>query len=54
MCPKKNHENNPNGLYANPDSCFSYIQCSNGIPYVMPCPDSLLWSSKKLRSDYYD
>ncbi|CAG8547575.1 404_t:CDS:2, partial [Scutellospora calospora] len=48
----ENDENNPNGLYANPDDCSSYIQCSNGYPYVMPCPDGLQWSTEKLRCEW--
>ncbi|CAG8538142.1 4262_t:CDS:2, partial [Scutellospora calospora] len=51
-CPKKNHKNNPNGLYANPEDCCSFIQCAHGHPYVMACPDGLQWSTKKLRCEW--
>ncbi|KAJ8878089.1 hypothetical protein PR048_022556 [Dryococelus australis] len=27
-----------NQYLPNPDSCSSYYECSNGLPYLMPCP----------------
>jgi Chitin binding Peritrophin-A domain len=39
-------------LYANPDDCGSFIQCTvlpggiSGAPVVMPCPAGLHWNSR--------
>ncbi|GFY63482.1 papilin [Trichonephila inaurata madagascariensis] len=37
------------GLYPNPDNCSSFIQCSNGIEHVMPCPEDLHFDVKTKR-----
>ncbi|KAF0504578.1 chondroitin proteoglycan 2-like isoform X2 [Gigaspora margarita] len=51
-CPYENNENNPNGLYANPDDCSTFYQCSNGEPYLLSCPDDLQWNQERLVCDY--
>nr|UBY12663.1 chitinase [Eisenia andrei] len=30
-------------IYPFPDDCTKFVQCSNGMMYVMPCPSSLLF-----------
>ena len=36
----------PNGDYNDPDNCYGFISCSNGIPYHMPCADHLKFNNK--------
>ncbi|GFS71683.1 papilin [Nephila pilipes] len=40
------------GLYPNPKSCSSFIQCSNGIKNIMPCPENLHYNEEKKVCDY--
>ncbi|CAG8568051.1 16174_t:CDS:2 [Dentiscutata erythropus] len=42
------------GLYANPDDCNSFIECSDGQPYVIPCPEDTQWSSRALSCDWQE
>ncbi|KAM7434295.1 hypothetical protein ABFA07_015575 [Porites harrisoni] len=42
----------PNGNYRDPDTCYGYIACSNGITYKMPCPAGLMYNAKKDQCDY--
>ncbi|CAG8776155.1 23201_t:CDS:2, partial [Gigaspora rosea] len=51
-CPKRDAENNPDEVYANPYSCSTFFQCSNGHAYMKDCPDGLQWSSKALRCEW--
>ncbi|XP_068762012.1 pancreatic secretory granule membrane major glycoprotein GP2-like [Montipora capricornis] len=37
----------PDGNYADPDNCYGFISCSNGIAYKMNCPDSLMYNEAK-------
>ena len=37
----------PNGDYSDPDTCYGFIACSNGIPYKMPCPAGLMFNEKE-------
>ena len=47
-------------LYANPDSCTSFIYCEpnddgvTGAPVVQDCPNGLLWNDKKKECDIAD
>lgn len=34
------------GNYPNPADCGSYIACSNGVAWVMPCPDGLYFNPR--------
>ena len=34
----------PNGHYVNPDSCTSFIQCSNNIAYTTQCSSGLYYN----------
>lgn len=36
-------EGKRDGNYKNPNDCCSYIACSNGRKYIMPCPAGLHW-----------
>uniref|UniRef100_A0A1B0CBD9 Chitin-binding type-2 domain-containing protein n=2 Tax=Lutzomyia longipalpis TaxID=7200 RepID=A0A1B0CBD9_LUTLO len=40
--------NNPdsNVYLVNPTSCTSFYQCSNGVPYLQPCPSDLYYNPK--------
>mmetsp|Transcript_25255 Transcript_25255/g.41092 ORF Transcript_25255/g.41092 Transcript_25255/m.41092 type:complete len:303 (+) Transcript_25255:102-1010(+) len=42
----------PNGDYSDPDTCYGFIACSNGIPYKMPCPAGLMFNEKEDKCDY--
>ncbi|KAI9563469.1 hypothetical protein GHT06_010932 [Daphnia sinensis] len=35
-----------NGNYVNPADCTTYIACSNGYTYIMPCPANLVYNEK--------
>ncbi|XP_051790651.1 chondroitin proteoglycan 2-like isoform X2 [Erpetoichthys calabaricus] len=35
---------NVNGNYANPSCSRSFIMCSNGLTYIMPCPSNLIFN----------
>ncbi|CAG8741095.1 14578_t:CDS:2, partial [Cetraspora pellucida] len=50
-CPEKS-DDNPNELYANPNDCGSFYQCSYNTPYLNDCPDDLQWNSKILACDW--
>ncbi len=32
------------GVYPNYYNCSTFITCSNGIQYVMACPEGLIWN----------
>ncbi|XP_046392865.1 peritrophin-1-like [Ischnura elegans] len=57
-CPPEYSEHCPevDGQYAvllpNPDSCSSFIMCSNGVPYTINCPDGLEFSLKTRVCDW--
>ena len=40
------------GIFGNPDSCLSFIQCSNGIAYIQPCPSGLSFDDKIKQCTY--
>ncbi|XP_039605054.1 chitin-binding domain protein cbd-1-like isoform X1 [Polypterus senegalus] len=42
----------PNGNYVNPSNPNSYISCSNGLIYVMPCPVGLVYNPAKNACDW--
>jgi hypothetical protein len=42
----------PSGHFANPNDCNTYILCSNGQGWVMPCPPGLEWNASKQYCDY--
>ena len=42
------------GLFAHPTIRTSFIQCNEGIPYVKPCPASLVWNQAKQVCDWPD
>jgi hypothetical protein len=46
VCPKDD------GLYANPDDCFSYYACVDGDAIVEPCPDGLAFNPVLEACDY--
>jgi len=39
-CPEKN------GRFASPTRCDAYIQCEDGVPEEIVCPDGLLFNAK--------
>ncbi|KAJ6585823.1 hypothetical protein B0H19DRAFT_849130, partial [Mycena capillaripes] len=44
-------------LYANPESCTNFIQCTvnpdgTGTPIVMPCPSGLEWNDNEKICDW--
>ncbi|XP_068727246.1 mucin-like protein [Montipora capricornis] len=41
-----------NGDYRNPNNCYGFISCSNGIEYKMPCPAGLKFNEKTDECDY--
>ena len=41
-----------NGNYRDPETCYGYIACVNGITYQMPCPDSLMYNEERDICDY--
>ena len=41
----------PNGDYADPDNCYGFIKCVNGVPYKMHCPDHLKFNEKTDRCE---
>ena len=41
-----------NGLYSDPHNCGYFYQCSNGIPYHMPCPSGLQFNPDTRECDY--
>ncbi|GIX87999.1 papilin [Caerostris darwini] len=43
---KKGSTCSTDGLYKNPKDCNSYIQCSDGVEYEMPCPRGLHFSEQ--------
>ena len=42
----------PNGNYEDPDTCYGFISCSNGIAYKMACPAGLRYNKKKDQCDW--
>ncbi|GFS90411.1 haemalin, partial [Nephila pilipes] len=40
------------GQYPNPSNCSTFIQCSNGIRHIMPCPKGLNYNVEKKECDY--
>lgn len=32
------------GMFPNYYDCSTYIHCTNGIQYVQPCPEGLIWN----------
>ena len=39
-------------LIADPDNCYQYYQCSNGIPIPMTCPEDMCFNSDLRVCDY--
>ena len=39
-CPEKN------GRFPSPTRCDTYIQCEDGVPQEIVCPDGLLFNAK--------
>ncbi|KAL3884584.1 hypothetical protein ACJMK2_024716 [Sinanodonta woodiana] len=46
-CVGQSNEN-----YQHCTDCHSYVACSNGYKYVMPCPSNLVWDDVKKRCEY--
>ena len=42
------------GNYKDPNNCYGYISCSNGITYHMPCPAELKYNKQTDRCDWPD
>lgn len=40
------------GDYPNYYNCTTYITCSNGIQYVMNCPEGLIWNVETGECDW--
>ena len=40
------------GVYPNYYNCSTYISCSNGVIYVMACPDGLIWNVETNTCDW--
>ena len=45
-CPEKN------GRFPSPTRCDTYIQCEDGVPQEIVCPDGLLFNAKGRYFDY--
>ncbi|XP_078378120.1 properdin-like [Oculina patagonica] len=41
-----------NGNYKDPNNCYGYISCSNGLAYHMPCPANLKYNKQADKCDY--
>ena len=40
------------GNYKDPNNCYGYIACSNGITYLMPCPAGLKYNEQTDQCDW--
>ncbi|KAI9565819.1 hypothetical protein GHT06_009614 [Daphnia sinensis] len=40
------------GVYPNYHNCTTFITCSNGLQYVMPCPEGLIWNVNTSECDW--
>nr|CAH0112103.1 unnamed protein product [Daphnia galeata] len=45
VCPE-------DGVYPNYYNCSTFITCSNGIQYVMSCPEGLIWNVDTNKCDW--
>ena len=40
------------GVYPNYYNCSTFITCSNGIQYIMECPEGLIWNVEEGKCDW--
>jgi len=45
-------QHRPDGDYPNPDDCGSFISCSNGDKFLMPCPAGLAFNAISRQCDH--
>ncbi|XP_057369742.1 probable endochitinase [Daphnia carinata] len=45
ICPE-------DGVYPNYHNCTTFITCSNGLQYVMSCPEGLIWNVNTNECDW--
>ncbi|KAL3884948.1 hypothetical protein ACJMK2_025047 [Sinanodonta woodiana] len=41
-----------NGNYQHCSDCHTYVACSNGYRYIMPCPSNLVWDDVRKRCEW--